>query len=198
MIYLTCIFCCVPQWSRNGTCCSLVPTGRSSVLTWLLFLRARRSRQQSFGFIRPSLWVRGQTGRCTSLSMRSNGTTDSGPYFIVNVLYKYVIIFICVLKSHFSLLFMCQVTLLHWEVKPKCVFDTESRSWCCWTCSHFTRDRRAGWPLTSPQPPTTGSFTPGATWASGCTWRQRRVGTVWRSVWKYIKVLNKRKIISQL
>lgn len=51
-----------------------------------------------------------------------------------------------------------------------------SRTWCFWMCSRCLQVRRAGWPLTSPQPPTTGSSTPAATWASASTWKQRRVG----------------------
>lgn len=56
------------------------------------------------------------------------------------------------------------------------VFCSENQSWCCWTCSRCLQDRRAGWPSTSPRPPTTGSSTPAATWAYVSMWRQRRVG----------------------
>ena len=55
-------------------------------------------------------------------------------------------------------------------------FPSESLSWCCSTCSRCPQDRRAGWPSTSPRPPTTGSSTPAATWASDSMWRRRRVG----------------------
>lgn len=57
-------------------------------------------------------------------------------------------------------------------------FLSESRSWCCWTCSRWLQVRRAGWPSTSPRPPTTGSSNPAATWASASTWRRRRVGAL--------------------
>lgn len=42
-------------------------------------------------------------------------------------------------------------------------------------CSQWLQGRRAGWPLTSPPPPTTGCSNPAATWASASTWRRRKV-----------------------
>lgn len=72
------------------------------------------------------------------------------------------------------------LTGLHTSATLSCggFFPSESRSWCCWTCSRWLQDRRAGWPSTSPRPPTTGSSNPAATWASASTWRRRRVSAL--------------------
>lgn len=79
--------------------------------------------------------------------------------------------------NHFNfLIWKISLLAVWWNFSYVVCFPSENQSWCCWTCSRCLRDRRAGWPSTSPRPPTTGSSTPAATWAYASTWRPRRVG----------------------